>query len=335
MQEVYPHIFLNDIPLPNNPLKNLNSYIIHSQDRCLIIDTGFNQKACKDAFMGGVDKLEISLAHSDILLTHMHPDHSGLAADLIKEGAHVLIGRKDGEILNDMQNSWKKGLASTPTLYDLEDPGPRRSSYEKPERIDFTPLDEGETIQIGDYSFEVIDIPGHSPGHIGLYEKKYKLFFGGDHILSRITPNITFWGFDQDILETYFNSLEKVYLLEIDYLFPAHRNIIRQPRERINQLFDHHEKRLEEIIKILQTGVKSVRETAQNMHWDLSDHWEEFTDLQKWFAAGEAMAHLEHLVNRGFAERTIIQGTLFYSTAGQGLPVQRKIRADFDSGSGC
>ncbi|MCR2045192.1 MBL fold metallo-hydrolase [Anaerosalibacter massiliensis] len=60
------------------------------------------------------------------------------------------------------------------------------------ESIDFIPLEEGNKIEIGDYSFEVVDIPGHTPGHIGLYERDKKIFFCGDYVLDRITPNIAF-----------------------------------------------------------------------------------------------------------------------------------------------
>lgn len=319
MTEIYPHMYKHEILLPNNPLKAVNSYMIVSKDRNLIIDTGFHTKGCKDSFMEGIQKMNIDLGKTDLLITHLHSDHSGLAADLSKEGVNVYVGEIDGSMINAMTGKeywekfegYKKMFGLEKDHISLDDhPGYR---YCPKEPVPFVPLKEGDVIDVGSYAFEVVDIPGHTPGHIGLYERRHKLFFCGDHILDKITPNIAFWGFDQDILSVYLNSLKKVYAYDIDYLFTAHRNIIRDHRRRICELYDHHEKRLEEIIEILESGKKTVRDTAAHMHWDLKyERWEDFPNPQKWFAAGEAMSHLEHLVFLNKVERIDDRGVLYY-----------------------
>lgn len=317
--EVYPNIYKHEIPLPKNPLRTVNSYLILSKDRSLIIDTGFNSQECKDSFFKGIKELDINLNKTDLLVTHLHSDHSGLAAALNKEGAKVYAGRIDGKIINEMtQDEYWQRFKEYSEIFDLDKdkisfddhPGYK---YCPKEPIEFTPLEEGNIINIGEYSFEVVDIPGHTPGHIGLYERNHKIFFGGDHILDKITPNIAFWGFDKEILSVYFNSLKKVYEYDIDYLFTAHRNIIRDHKKRVDELFDHHEKRLKEIIEIIKDGKMTVRDIAAKMHWSLRyDKWEDFPNPQKWFAAGEAMSHLEHLVSIGKAKKTIEKGILYY-----------------------
>ena len=100
VREVFPNIYLNEIPLPNNPLRALNSYIILSEEKYLIMDTGFNMNVCKEAFMKGVNALGVDLTRTDLVLTHMHVDHSGLADDLRRVGCRVLIGQKDGDFMN-------------------------------------------------------------------------------------------------------------------------------------------------------------------------------------------------------------------------------------------
>jgi glyoxylase-like metal-dependent hydrolase (beta-lactamase superfamily II) len=317
--QVYPNIYKHEIPLPKNPLKAVNSYIILSKDRNLIIDTGFNIPTCKDALMEGIEELGIDLNKTDLLVTHLHSDHSGLAAALNKEGARVYAGKIDGRMINEMSGPayWQR-FEEYKEIFDLgqdkisfdDHPGYK---YCPKESIEFMPLQEGDTINMGDYSFEIVDIPGHTPGHIGLYETQHKLFFCGDHILDKITPNIAFWGFDQDILAVYFNSLKKVYTYDIDYLFTAHRNVIRNHQKRIDELLHHHENRLKEIIEILKDGKKTVRDTAASMHWELRyDRWEDFPNPQKWFAAGEAMSHLEHLTSIGVVEKISENGVLYY-----------------------
>ena len=315
--QVYTNIYKSEIPLPNNPLKAINSYIVCSEDRNLIIDTGFNSPACKEAFMQGIHGLKIDLDKTDLLVTHLHSDHSGLAAALHQKGIPVYAGEVDGRLINEMTKEayWDR-FKDYGKLFDLEKddisfhdhPGYK---YCPKESIDFIYLKEGNRIPIGDYVFEVVEIPGHTPGHIGLYERKHKLFFCGDHILDRITPNITFWGFEQDILSVYLDSLQKVAQYDIDLLLTAHRNILRDHKARIQQLCEHHKIRLNEILHIIGENKKSVRDTAASMHWELRyDRWEDFPSPQKWFAAGEAMSHLEHLVALGKAEKTNERGML-------------------------
>lgn len=317
--EVYKGIYKHEIPLPGNPLKAINSYIISSENRNLIIDTGFNSKECKEAFMKGIKKLNIDLSKTDLFITHLHSDHCGLAAALNKEGVKIYTGKIDGKMINDMTCDayWEK-FEEYGVMFDLEKddisfddhPGYK---YCPKEKIDFIPLEEGNTINIGEYTFEVIDIPGHTPGQIGLYERSHRIFFCGDHILDRITPNIAFWGFEQDILAVYFDSLKKVYEYEINYLFTSHRNIVRDHKKRINELLSHHDNRLNEIMEIINDGKRSVRDIAAKMHWSLRyDSWRDFPSPQKWFASGEAMSHLEHLVSTNRAEKTEEKGILYY-----------------------
>ncbi|MCC5912415.1 MAG: MBL fold metallo-hydrolase [Clostridiaceae bacterium] len=317
--KVYHDIYRNEIQLPKNPLKVLNSYIILGEDRNLIIDTGFNSEECKASFMAGLKELDVDLSKTDLFITHLHADHSGLAATLNKEGMTVYTSKKDGEMINEMSSEayWEK-FESYKKIFDLEKdhvsfddhPGYK---YCTKEPIAFTALQEGDILQIGDYSFDVVDIPGHTPGQIGLYEGKHKLFFCGDHILDRITPNIAFWEFDEDSLGTYFKSLKKVKQYEVEHLFTAHREPVKDYRRRVEELYEHHQKRLKEIIGVMESGKETVRDIAANMHWELRyDRWEDFPNPQKWFAAGEAMSHLEHLVFSGKAEKTYRKETLHY-----------------------
>ncbi len=324
IQEVYRNIFLQEIPLAGNPLKAVNCYVIKGEAESdgggnLIVDTGFNTEPCKEALMEGILALGLDMTKTALLITHLHSDHSGLAAALNNEGIPVYAGRIDGAMVNEMAGraywevfeGYKVSFDLIQDQVSLEDhPGYR---YCPKGPVPFKLLDEGDILRVGEYCFEVIDIPGHTPGHIGLYERKHKLFFCGDHILDRITPNIAFWGFDRDILAVYFESLKKVAAFQVDYLFTAHRNIVRDHRRRINELLEHHQRRLQEILEILKTGEKTVKEIAARMHWDLkAAGWQDFPRSQKWFAAGEAMSHLEHLVYEGKAGKRCSDGILYY-----------------------
>ncbi|KTE91571.1 Zn-dependent hydrolase [Desulfitobacterium hafniense] len=317
IREIYPHIYLNEIPLPHNPLKTLNSYIVLSGDRPLILDTGFDLEVCKAAFMEGVEELQIDLQKTDLVLSHMHVDHTGLADFLVERGCQVYIGEKDGILLNNYRTSPGLIMGELNKVLNL---GQEMNSTEKavfditPKKpLAYTPLNEGDCLETGLYQWEVINIPGHSPGHIGLYERRHKLFLGGDHILNEITPNITFFHYKIDSLGNFIRSLEKIRGYDIEQVFPAHRSLIANHRQRIDELIAHHQERLVEIAEILRDGKKTVGQTASKMQWELRyNSWDDFPLAQKWFASGEAMAHLEHLVHKGDVRRVNHDGEAYY-----------------------
>jgi glyoxylase-like metal-dependent hydrolase (beta-lactamase superfamily II) len=315
--EIAPKIYVNRIPLPNFPIHALNSYIITSDSRALIIDTGFNTDVGREAVRAGIADLNINLNKTDVILTHMHPDHTGMANHLQGYGARIFIGKKDGSLINRVYSqNYKTPLEKLyETLSLEEDIMPTRSNdygENTTEGVEFHYLTENSRINIGDFSFEVLDIPGHTPGHIGLYEKKYKLFFCGDHILENISPSVLFWGFEKNILGSYLNSLQKVYRLEIDYLFTAHHDIINDHQRRITQLFNTCTAHLEEIKEILKKGKGTPWEIASLVHWYEHADWNHFSKPHKFVAIGETLALLEHLTHQGHVTRHRQKTDLYY-----------------------
>jgi glyoxylase-like metal-dependent hydrolase (beta-lactamase superfamily II) len=126
-----------------------------------------------------------------------------------------------------------------------------------------------------------------------LYEPDKKILVAGDHILIDITPNIQCWTDEQNPLQDYLTSLDKVNDMEIDLVLPGHRRVITDHRKRIAELKEHHRARLEEVLSILEDHPQTAFEVASQMTWDLdADSWEDFPRAQKWFATGEAIAHL-------------------------------------------
>ena len=67
------------VPLPGNPLRELNSYLLTGGGRSLLIDTGFRQEACRQALFAGLAELGVDRREVDVALTHLHSDHAGLA----------------------------------------------------------------------------------------------------------------------------------------------------------------------------------------------------------------------------------------------------------------
>ncbi len=322
-KEIYPGIFKHDIPLPKNPLKALSCYIIKSDEKNIVIDLGFNKAECQESLEGAFKELDLDLDKTEIIITHLHSDHCGLAAEMYKKGLPIYSGRLEREYLYKMaNNSYWENLESFKVLFGFgadfmsfdRHPGYR---YSYREEIEIKPLDAGEIIEIGAYKFEIIALPGHTPGQIGLYEKDHQILFSGDHVLDDITPNVAFWNYDQDMLAIYFDSLRKVQKMDVKKIFTSHRNSDFDHKKRIDVLINHHHHRLEEIIGILRDADMdkcNIEYIASKMEWDIvTESWDTFPKPQKWFAAKEAMGHVEHLVHTNKVERSFEEGVVYYN----------------------
>ena len=300
-EEILPGLHRIKIPLPESPLKYLNSYVIKADGRNLIIDTGFNRNECFEAMNNGLSELKIDLTDCDFFITHLHADHFGLIARLVTKKSKIYFSRPDKEIIESWEGfepmieyAGKNGFPENELRNALhQHPGYKYGSDWTP---DMSVLEDGETITYGDYCFECVETPGHTLGHICLYEPERKILIAGDHILSDITPNIQCWSDKENPLEKYLSSLDKVRKLDVGLVLPGHRRLFKEHRARIDELKRHHEKRAEEILDILKKGSGSAFDVASFMTWDIRyDSWNDFPVAQKWFATGEAISHLRFL----------------------------------------
>jgi glyoxylase-like metal-dependent hydrolase (beta-lactamase superfamily II) len=319
-EEVFPNLFRIKIPLPDSPLKYLNSYIIRDSARSLIVDTGLNRKTCLEAMQHALNSLRIELAKSDIFITHRHIDHFGLVAKLITDSTHIFMGRPDKVLLE----SWK-GIDSI-AAYARRNGFPEnelKAVFDKHPAAQFDlgwvpkvrVLDDGDALIIGGYHFRCVATPGHTVGHTCLYEPTKKILLAGDHILMDITPNIVCWSDAEDPLRLFLASLDKVDRLKVDLVLPGHRRLIERPGDRIEELKKHHARRLAEILFILNGHSMSAFQIASNMTWDyVVENWDQFPVTQKWFATGEAISHLRYLEKAGKISQKTDKEVIKFST---------------------
>lgn len=318
VQEIAPDLFQIEVPLPNSPLKYLNSYVVRSKQRNLIVDTGLNSKICLDAMNAGLQHLGIDLATTDFFITHLHADHFGLVSELVTASSTVYFNRPEAEFIEAkgwwepmLNSAGKNGFPLDQLRKAIEQhPGFKYSSEWIP---DLNMLNDGDLITVGDYCFRCVRTPGHSMGHTCLYEADKKLFIAGDHILIDITPNIQGWHEDSNPLGDYIASLDRVFEFEIDLVLPGHRRLIHDHKARIIELKQHHVDRCEEIVEILAHGALTAYDVAARMTWDIKcDSWEQFPIAQKWFATGEAIAHLHYLKAKGRVRKDIDNGPYLF-----------------------
>ena len=313
MTEVTPGIYQLKIPMPQKDvlLGYVNVYLVKGNNGCLLIDTGWSTDEAFDSLKSQLAELGLGIKDiSQLVCTHFHPDHYGLAGKL-KQVAGTKIALHDQEIdlidprymhmdtLLERVARWLhiNGVPEN-TLSELKMASVDIARFVAPTTPDIT-LYGGETISAGSFSFQVLWTPGHSPGHICLYEPDRKILVSGDHILPTITPNIGIHPQSTgNPLGDYINSLNAVKPLDVNLVLPGHENPFTGLQSRIEELFRHHEERCSNIMERIETEPKTAYQIATEITW-LSDiggvSWHDLATLDKRLAVLETIAHLEFM----------------------------------------
>ena len=324
VDNVFENIHRIEVPLPRSPLKSVNCYVIRDEGRDLVIDTGMNRPECRSAMESGLKELNVDLNRCDFFITHLHSDHMGLVSHLATEGATVYFNPTEAKMIRSAkeQGGFGSRMSDFARLAGFSEaevvdslakhPG---LQFQAPHSVEFSILNEGDTLDIGGYHFECIHTPGHSPGHLCLYDADAKLMVAGDHVLGDITPNISAMARDENPLAEFMQSLDKVYHYDVDLALPGHRSMIQDFRGRVDELKDHHHHRLDEVMSVLDGKARSGYDVASRMTWKVkADTWEDVGIMQKWFATGEAIAHLQYLEEKGTVAVEERDGVDFFSS---------------------
>ncbi len=311
-EQVMEHIYRIPVPLPGNPLKELNAYLIRGGDRDLLIDTGFRQDACREALFAGLAEFGLGAGDVDVLLTHLHSDHSGLAPEAAGERT-IYVSGVDRPSLDDLaartamrrEGDVRFRAEGFPAdlLDSLEGRNPARAMA-PPVGGRYESLADGDVLEAGGYRLECLLMPGHTPGQMCFWLADQGVLFTGDHVLFDITPNITAWVGRPDSLGDYLDSLEKIRAYDPRLCLPGHRKG-GDLRTRVAELLDHHRRRLDEALAVVRAHPGGTAyELAGHMTWRIrASSWADFPVAQKWFAVGECMSHLDYLRLRGAVRR--------------------------------
>lgn len=325
--QIMPNVYLLQVPIPNNLLGFTNSYLIKTDGGSLLIDTGWNTE---ESFSSLSDQLEgVGVTWKDIkyiIITHAHPDHMGLVGSLVQHtNAKIVMHELEEALLHDRyldMNSlmvemdyWLRlnGVpeSTRPLLLKSSLSKLGYVSIAKPNLL----VQGGEHIELGDFDLEIIWTPGHSSGHICIYEAKRRILFTGDHILARITPNISMHVQTMsNPLADYLNTFDSLSKLDVKIVLPAHEEVITNLYLRIDEIKKHHKNRNLEIIQALTDGAKNAYQVASQITWSTGGvNWVDLKGHTQRAAVAETLSHLELLFTKGIIRKTNQNGLVFYS----------------------
>ncbi|MEO8393576.1 MAG: MBL fold metallo-hydrolase, partial [Chloroflexota bacterium] len=300
-------IYQVQLPLPF-ALRIVNCYLLDNGDGTwTILDTGLNYAPGQEVWQATFAALGIQPQQiRQIVLTHIHPDHFGMAGWLQEmSGAPVRLSQREADAARifwgDANNRYRSLTeqmihAAVPEemiepiitgigfMLEMMKPHPTHVEYITP----------GEIVHMGGRDFRAIFAPGHSDGQLMFYDAADRLLLSGDHVLMKITPNIGLWPeTDPHPLSHFLASLREVRALDVRLALSGHRALITDWRGRIDQLIAHHEERLSQTLDAVGSGATGYQIAAQLFDFErLSVH-------EMRFALVEALAHLDYLIERG------------------------------------
>lgn len=301
VEQVRPGLWSIPVPIPDSPLRYVLVYAFGLPDGVAVVDPGWESDEGWEALVGGLHAAGYEPRDvRAVLVTHMHPDHFGLALRLrAASGAWIgmhpadaaLVGSQTEEQSESLlcagrgQLAWTGAPASVVTS---QLPITRFPASEGPEVL----IEDNDRIDLPGWDVRAIWTPGHTPGHLCFYERNHRVLLTGDHVLPRISPNISLMPRQlPDPLGIYLASLRSIAEIDAAEVLPAHEYRFKGLGERVGVLLSHHGDRLAEIEKTVadQPG-NTCWEVTRQLTW--SRPFDAMAEGLMRLAVRETLAHL-------------------------------------------
>jgi glyoxylase-like metal-dependent hydrolase (beta-lactamase superfamily II) len=310
VEQVTQGVWSVPVTIPDNPLRYTLCYLLLADTGVVVVDPGWESDTGWTDLERGLATAGISADRiTGIVVTHVHLDHHGLSRRLSEaSGAWIAMHAEEvqalpariGETVGpdggrawlarcgapaEMMAEFNADLADTLGIFRLADPD--------------ILLKDGESLDLPDRRIRVVWTPGHTPGHICLYDADYDLLLTGDHLLPRISPNIgIFPGGLQSPLTSYLGSLRAMPEFDGAEALPAHEYRFRGIAGRSQAIAQHHDVRAQEVLDIVAAvGEPTIWEVTEHLTW--SRTWDEITGFMRRAALAETAAHVEYLQRQG------------------------------------
>jgi glyoxylase-like metal-dependent hydrolase (beta-lactamase superfamily II) len=304
------------VPIPDNPLRYVLCYLIEHSGGVVMVDPGWNHPDSWQALAAGLQTCEIPMsAVTAVVITHVHPDHHGLSGT-VREACGAWIGmheREDAQLarMNEAaatdgrQQQWEQyqRWCGAPERHISDLSAARSMRPRAMVRADRT-IAHGELIGVPGLRLRAVFTPGHSPGHLCLHDEERDLLLTGDHVLPRITPNVSAYDAESRPLAEYLRSLDALRGMQPSEVLPAHEYRFTDLDGRLAALAGHHAQRLKEVEQVLAAALDGLTtwQVAERVTW--SRGWDQLSGFPRQAALGEVMAHLRHLQASGAAQCT-------------------------------
>lgn len=298
------------IPLPID-LNHINVWLIDDDDGYIAVDTGMAPSICKDAWEQIGRDLFARKPLKGVFVTHLHPDHIGLARWLQErhrvpvwmssrahESARALFGGSGPDSREVESFLLMHGVPQPISVQPLFKPERfvrMTSGLPEVERH----IGDGERLDWAGDEWIAMRTDGHAEGHLCLWNRTANLLISGDQVLPTISSNISIMIRQQDAnpLASYLSSLERLRTLPANTLvLPSHGVLFYGLQPRIDDLRAHHEAQLAKLMHACTAPMSAYEVLPVLFRRELGG-------MHLFLALGEAIAHLEYLAQQGELNR--------------------------------
>lgn len=307
--QLHPSLWVVPLAAPAYAIRFTFAYVVVGDDGAIVVDPGADADPEWDRLIAALAMIGVEVADvHGVIATHLHPDHIGMAARLADAagcwvGVHPRERAAIGVLLDggiraakDRDREWMRACGVDDAHADLMVQARWPLSVAERLRAPDLDLEDGFRLPLGGREVVVRATPGHTPGHISLVDLDNRCVILGDHVLPRISPNVSYSpGGDPDPLGTYLASLALLGEYPGYEGLPAHEYAFLDVAERAQELAAEHQARGEEVRALVAARSRSAWSVAQDLSW--ARPWEQMDPLSWTLALGETDAHLRHLVS--------------------------------------
>jgi glyoxylase-like metal-dependent hydrolase (beta-lactamase superfamily II) len=304
------------LPLSNSAFEGDNNAYLFETTETVLVDTGDWMETTREQFESHLAERGLSFADVDrVILTHWHPDHTGLAGEIqAAGGATVHVHADDALLVEGDEAAWAEMHDHQEQYFEdwampEEKRAVLRETMAAPEiggrAPDVDPFEDGDVFSVGDVDLEIVHTSGHADG-LSLVEfdgERGREVLSGDTLLPVYTPNVG--GADVRVdrpLARYLDALRGIIAADYARAWPGHREPIDDPAGRASDIIHHHEERAWRVLDTLRRlGPCTVWEVSAKLFGELDG-------IHVLHGPGEAYAHLDHLQREG---TVIADGTTY------------------------
>ena len=319
LTEVAADVFELRLPIPFED-GLVNVFLFPDGTETDLLDCGMNTEESVDLIHAAVKHVGAKRI-GRLVVTHIHPDHYGAAGVFAGEGlADLYLHRLEVPLVYPRYVELEHLVSEVRTYLLVNGLPPDEaevlsnsqralSEIVKP-AVPAVQLDGAETLELGRRRLRVEWTPGHSPGHICLYDEADKLLFAGDHVLPELSPNIGLHPQSTpDPLHEYLDGLRRMAGYEPRLILPAHGRPFTDAATRVAELVAHHKKRMGQIETIVARGERTAWEVALEL-WGKRDNM-----YEKRLALQEGLAHLQALAVEGRLKKFVTPTSVLWTAA--------------------
>jgi glyoxylase-like metal-dependent hydrolase (beta-lactamase superfamily II) len=317
--EVLPGVLWLRMALPF-ALNHINLWLLRDEFQgrqgWTLVDTCIDHPDARRAWEGVIEQHLGGWPIVRIVATHMHPDHIGLAhwlcprfdAPLWISAADYLNARLGSGAIRGFGGVAaarfyaQHGMTNPEHLTQIRERGNHYADMVPQVPASYRRLLDGHEIIMGGHRWRCISGQGHSPEHMALWDAERGVLISGDMVLPRISTNVSVYENEPegDPLGLFLSSIDRFLDLPAQAcVLPSHGDPFVGLHVRIQQLHDHHNARLDELVQACRASAQSAYDLLPVLFKrELDPH-------QTTFAMGEAIAHLNHLWHRGRVRRIV------------------------------